>query len=327
MTSFRGPGKKHGGILWYAAFGAIAIVSVRGQNSAEPSPGDLVRLLLGESENGPSARAAAVGPDCSGSAARQQRRELALALVRMGDSAVPSMRSALTAFERDAAPGKMYRSEFLLYAFAKNQGEAAAPRLRSMIRQSKYHPIQYILDNAMALSLGITSYVDDTRRPSGMFLCRAQEPRDALDDLVIAWQAGDRALLDKSLGPAAKSTLEALPGGGGWAEFRRSLWPGKAAGGSVGYRFDVPGPLAEPAESLDAEIERQRIVPGRSSNGAVIDIKTYFSNGSGAACGSLKVTFLGINDPSFPGRARYVIDNSNLGDLLRLVGSCATKAR
>src|SRR6202041_1571904 len=106
-------------------------------------------------------------------------------------SAIPAMKVAMDDIEtRGRERGRIFRPGFLFYAYAKSAGRDAFPRLWKMIKDPKLRSAQYSLDNAVALALGLTSYVDDLRPPSGVFLCRFQEPRDALDDVVLAWEQG-----------------------------------------------------------------------------------------------------------------------------------------
>jgi hypothetical protein len=236
------------------------------------------------------------------------------------------MNDALDAFEKRGreAPGKLFASGPLFAAYAASQGKAAYPRLSRMIRNPRLHSVQSALDNAVAISLGLTSYVDDLRRPWGLLLCREQEPRDALDDVIIAWENGDRNSLGESLGPDANSALTALLRGTTWAAVRARLWHANTRGIAVGYRFEIADPWAQPYGTLDSEVAGQGIDPGRSLPDSA-EIDTSFTNASGSDCGRRLVKFVRVQYPGISGRSKYVVENDDLSDLLGVIGTCAAR--
>ena len=97
---------------------------------------------------------------------------------------------------------------------------------------------------------------------------------------------------------------------------RADLWAGKSGGGSVGFCFDIPGRWSEPEETLEPEKTypepdlRELLHP---------EVATYFKNGSGDDCGSYRVNFLKTVEEN----QQYLVDNSDLGGLLRLIATCA----
>ena len=70
---------------------------------------------------------------------------------------------------------------------------------------------------------------------------------------------------------------------------------------------------------------RRRMAQDRSSVGETIEIDTVFKRALGSDCGRFRVTFLRVHNPALPGRLKYVVDNSDLQGLVRLIGSCAAK--
>jgi hypothetical protein len=43
-----------------------------------------------------------------------------------------------------------------------------------------------------------------------MVICRRQEPKDALDQFILALQQGNRSELESSIGPKARMALDRL---------------------------------------------------------------------------------------------------------------------
>jgi len=267
-----------------------------------------------------------LGPECVHDLAMaEQDRQIAVALVQMGAQAVASMEAALDALEKGGPrAGKIFDPAYLFYAYATARGSAAYPRLRRMIRDERFLQVQFQLDTAVAIALGLTSYVDDSRQPIGVFFCRNQEPRDALDSLILAWETGDEAYLASNLGPSAQEALKGLLNGTNFAEVRAGLWPSKAQGVAVGYRLIDAGAWAEPPETLDEGLARRRSGSASIPVSGVVEFNVDFRSPSGAECGQQRLRFLRASDLMF--RAGYVVDNSNLRDLLRLIGLCAAKA-
>jgi hypothetical protein len=242
-------------------------------------------------------------------------RRVATFLARLGQSAVPDIEQALTRIEeRGRQSGFADNAFWLLQAYAKADGPAALPRLSGMIANPNLGFLRSDLDAAAALALGLTSYVDSLRRPT-VVICRPPEPRDALDGLVLAWQADDRASVEAALGPKARSALN-----GKFQEHLRAAFPPRKPGAAlaIGYKFDVPGPWSQPVETLDEQRE------GTSSDGAPsLSIETLFKNGSGGDCGRHRVQFLAPGTVSADGR--YLVDNADIAELLKLVAYCSSE--
>ena len=249
----------------------------------------------------------------------RQNIAAARSLVSLGASAIPNIEEALDSIEKF---GK--RSEFainaglLLDAYARIKTQTAYSRLRRMIENPELHFLGIRLDSSVARAFGLTSYVSGYRAPMRIVHCRGEEPRDALDHLILAWERNDRALLESSLGPNAKVALDSLLAGRTWEDMRTELWRGKSGPGvALGYRFAISGRWSEP------EI---RIEDDRNSAGAVYmtvnpELDTLFRNVSGDDCGRRQVKFLNAKGVS----SMYLVDNSDLRDLLSLLASCAVK--
>lgn len=216
------------------------------------------------------------------------------------------------------------------------------------------------LDDSAALAFGLTSYLsalsgiqlhefracvgNDLTSKLSRFPCvaperevpmkaihceRANEPRDSLDRLIMAWQAGNHVSLEATLGPRAKVALDQMLKSRSWRSIRAELWSGAPGrGAAMGYRFNVPGRWSEPRETLEEERERTILVGNPDS----VEIETSFYNRSGSGCGKLRLAFVMVTETgwrdlssggSVPGPPQYLIDNSDLADLLRLTAACA----
>ena len=144
----------------------LVTAGVGSAQTKEQSPADLIRFLTYQSDRPPSFAQEFGQLSCgSEDAEAHDSRAAAASLARLGASALPSLEGALDSIEK-----KGERSEFssgapwLLYAYAKIEGPAAFSRLRRMIARPRLNFFQAGLDNAIALSLGLTSYVSSSRR-------------------------------------------------------------------------------------------------------------------------------------------------------------------
>jgi hypothetical protein len=176
------------------------------------------------------------------------------------------------------------------------------------------------VDDAVALTFGLTSYlsafraieesnIDQLGLPK-IHCDRGHQPKDILDRFVLAWEVRNRKLLGETLGRDAKYSLDQMPIGilGGVP-----LDPSAA----IGYRFMIEGAWSEPEETLQE-------LPAQVNTAAYPDdpvVLVAFKNRRGADCGKLTVSFLSIREG--PGFNSYLIDDSNLPALLRLLSACA----
>jgi hypothetical protein len=238
----------------------------------------------------------------------------------LGTEGLPEIERSLAEVEKDGLRSAFgWNTPLLLYAYAMVKGPQALPRLER-IRSLKIESLEDAIDSSVALALGLTSYVSAPKMlgPADL-ICRPWEPRDALDRLIVAWETDDRSGLEANLGPHAAAALNALLKGRPWKKMRRKLWHANAGGSSaVGYRFDNAGRWSEPEQTLeDKSPETHFTVEGASPG-----LNASFRDRSGADCGRLVVRFSGVL--TFEGPV-YLIDNSDIGDLLRVISSCAAR--
>jgi len=246
--------------------------------------------------------------------------------VRLGGSAVPSIEEAIDSIEERGRESEFsLNSGWLLYAYAKIKGPAAYPRLKRMVGRPNLGFLAYSLDTSIALSLALTSYVDSFRVPAKI-VCRTKEPRDALDQVILAWERNDRRSFEAVLGPSAKVGLRSFLGGRTWTATRVSLWHGRPGGSvAVGYTFESGGSWAEPEETLSEAVPVNTTSVDISKFPVNPEIPTAFTNSSGRDCGTYRVEFLSSRDEM--GRLAYLLNNPDLGDLVRLITSCAAEAK
>lgn len=306
----------------------IWLLSSNGSSQTQGmSSSDLIRSLVHRSERTENSRRLVF----SCGETEEDREDLAAAksLVKIGAPAVPDLERTLDAIEGEGEPSEFTANAgLILAAYAEIKGADAYPRLRSMVDNPKLAFIESALDSAIALSLGLTSYV--SYRPSTLIpdgpsgSCGVLEPRHDLDQLIIAWAAGSASLFRSSLGPDATTALNALLNGRDWAEVRAEFWHSRpGAGLAVGYRLDVSGRWAEPTMGFAEKRENAAL-----TNSARPEIDTFFRTGAGGDCGTYRIKFL--REPvqaGFPLPAEYVVDNTDLAGLLRLIADCASPAK
>jgi hypothetical protein len=295
----------------------VAIVAGSGQMQAQ-SAVDFVRVLTDQSERPGRSALSAVELTCAGN---DDDLQAAKSLLQIGLPAVPAIEAAFDSVESSGnQAGSTYVNPWLLYAYARISGAAVAPRLRTMARNPKFHFVHDALDAAVAQSLGLTSWVDDLRVPA-VAICRGAEPRDPLDQMILAWERNDPSSFAASLGPAAQAALKSLLGGKTWAE-ARARFPHEKLG-PVGYRLDMVGPWSEAEEDLnDAVTDRRKYVDltGIPENPR---IDVVFTDGSGKACGREQIAF--VQTRSGLGPTLYFVNNSDLSGLLLIIASCASR--
>jgi hypothetical protein len=189
--------------------------------------------------------------------------------------------------------------------------------LLRMSRNPKLRDALSSLDEAFALSFGLTSYISGSHIPSASSGCRPELPRDVLDKLVVSLMLGDLAELQKVLGPKALEALGQLPGRS-WETLRRDIWhvrPGVDY--AVGYRFEIQGQWSEPEETLEQPRLEYRRPPSAAGS---FSLETQFTDSMGKDCARYSVDFT-FTDPIF--KSKYLIDNPDIENLLRTIGSCA----
>ena len=207
---------------------------------------------------------------------------------------------------------------WLLFAYARIKGKEAYTRLSVMSADPKLADAGIDFDGSIALSLGITSYVSSNRGPMNLvFLCRAQEPRDTMDQFILGWEKGDPKLFEGTLGPNSRGFLTSLAANKTWEQLRRE-YLGPQSGGkiAVGYQFEIPGRWSEPEETLE---EKRTDFPYNYQNP---HLRTLFKTGSGRDCGQFEVTFLRVRKAGGES-LNYAVDQPDLEDLLRVISTCA----
>ena len=254
-------------------------------------------------------------------------RAAAKSIANLGSSALPEIERVLDSIEKSSQESKnAIGAAWMLYAYTKILGPAAQPRLQRMMTIPNLGFLRLNLDYSMALSFNLTSYVSGFRKPEKVFHChRHEEPRDTLNQLILAWERNDRPLLEASLGPNARAALESTLRGKTWARLRSDLWSGKSGDQvAVGYRFDISGAWSEPDETLDPD--REWGDAAALSEQSEFRLDTLFKDSSGVDCGRFHVKFIqtgGEQKETLP----YLVDNSDFGDLLSTIASCAGRNR
>ncbi len=245
-------------------------------------------------------------------------RAIAAALAHQGEAAIPELDRALDDVTKRGENSRFFQNGgWLAFAYARILGTAAVPRFRGMERRPGLVGLGRSLDQAVALSLGITSYVSSFGWHGSAVICRRGEPRDALDQLIFSLERNDRSQFESSLGPDARSALGQMLDGKSWESVRREFWHERPLGqGAVGYAFDIPGRWSEPEETLQAS-RGDEPAPVTSQD---FGLDTQFKAGDGGDCARFTVKFRRVLEPT---RAdSYLVNNSDLAGLMRAIGGC-----
>jgi hypothetical protein len=289
----------------------------------EQSPSSLVKFLTRptDSDNGATF-------SCGVDYDARVNRAAAKALDSQGEAALPAVEEALDLLKKPGAryniPNGLY---WLLYAYAKIEGHTAFPRLWDLNVDPNLRSLGMAFSEAMALALGLTSYVPDTLSLTSTFRCTGPQPRDALNQLILAWERGDGKWLENALGHDAAAALQSLRGQRSWAEIRAALWSVKSSDHlAVGYQFVLQGRFSVPEMDLMDTPSGDSNLPGLGapqSKPSEFLLATRFTDKGGKYCGTFQVKFL--RHPSPPGELSFLVDNSDLEGLLRLINSCAAQ--
>jgi hypothetical protein len=304
--------------LELACLGWLSTQRTYGQTE-DRSPMGLIRFLTYQSADRP--RLPVMTFSCGISANSLADLAAVDALVMQGAAALPALNDAINSMEQSGQKSPFVRNfRWLLFAYAKIQGPTAVPHLSALSTNSYLtQDFGFAIDQAIALSLGLTSYVVQSQPPLPIIRCTGLQPRDALDQLILGWERDDRSWMEASLGPASMSALTALLNGRSWTEFRSEFWPAKSESSvSVGYRFVVPSAWSEPEMSLEFARIGQ-IVPEPPT------LETHFTNRAGGGCGSAAITFARTQTPPSPVTSAFQVNQPDIGGLLRLIGSCAAQ--
>jgi hypothetical protein len=164
-------------------------------------------------------------------------RFLARRLVNLGGPAIPAIEAALDRYEGPEGMKNADGLVWLLFAYAKLEGPSAVTRLRrfSGIADPEFYATP--IDSAVALARNLTSFVSGSRvtrfhkeyqcrsgnrstlqttpcddpeqeMPMRTLRCdRGSEPRDALDELIVALYVGRESQVRVQLGPVEQASL------------------------------------------------------------------------------------------------------------------------
>lgn len=314
----RTPLKNSASIMKMLIFGSIVLAAAsRGSNGTQNnSPTGWVRFLSHQSAS--SDEKEMEGTFTCGQAAAD--RDAARSLAKFGNSAIPEIEKELDAME-DRGPRLGDGSPWLELSYARIKGPIAFARLHRMEGDPKAGINRENMDSSIALSLGLTSYVSDSRLLLHNFDCfRGPEPRDALDRLILGWEKNDRQWLEASLGPHAKEALATLLGKSSWYEMRADILQGRLGTNlAIGYRFEILGRWSEPPIVLDERLEGDK----PTSDSLTPEIETVFKDRSGNDCAKQSVKFIGQQPDA--GQKTFLVDNADVGDLLRAMSSCMAR--
>ncbi len=99
------------------------------------------------------------GPECDGLTDTLAKQRTARSIVECGEAAIPELSKALDSIEQRGSESEfLLNIGWLLDPYATIAGPAAYPRLKRMAGVPALRSWERALDNAMALSLHLTSY-------------------------------------------------------------------------------------------------------------------------------------------------------------------------
>jgi hypothetical protein len=253
--------------------------------------------------------------NCVATGPAKRDQEAIERLVSLGERSVSALEEEFGAISKKGDNAQYSKNTaLLLYAYARIRGARAFPLLRDMDLSQRFSFAAVPLDGAIAVALGLTSYLS-IAHPSLRVLveCQGQQPRDALDQMVVAWERGDLLWFETGLGETAARAVAVNDED--WQAFRRTFWR-DAPNAAIGYKFQVPGNLSEP--SMRTPIQAR--VPNGEEK---FDVDTAFYDRNGRNCGHMMIEFIQSATPKPPGYLRYAVDNSNIADVLQLISACA----
>jgi len=309
---------------WLVVVVLAGIISPALESQATPrSPGGLIRLLIDRAWR--ERRGADF--ECGRELAQEEEdRATAASLVEFGNAALPDLEKVLNSLQKDGENSEYaINPGVLLLAYASIRGRDAYARLHVMVGDPRLEFLQPSVDGAITIALDLTSYISSSEPLEDGVICRALDPRDSLDRLILAWEKDDRDKVQADLGPVASAALlSVLEKSGPWESMRLSFWPappGRIV--SVGYRFLGAGVWSKPLATLETVSRPTKNPDAATGFGAM------FTDASGAPCGQMRIRFSTL--PEFPnaprpwGAVRYVVDNADIGDVLHVIGLCAAR--
>lgn len=249
-------------------------------------------------------------------------RQTAQQLVRMGREALPAIQSELDLLEDDRHGSRCAdQHAWILWAYSRIAGAEALPRL-DRLSQNPKSPLTPALGIAYELAYGLTSYVrgSDTQWPRLSCYRAIDEPREALNAVVLGWLQQDRAGLESRLSPRAKAAFRRAAS---WDSLRKAFPLGRDVRSlAVGYRFDFPGEWSTPYESFERVPGHLTMVPEL----ATARIDTGFRDKRGRPCGSFTAKFVRRVEGEYH-TPIYYLDNTDIRALLKVVTGCALTDR
>jgi len=258
---------------------------------------------------------------CGVTTTEEQHRALAAELTQKGPAAIIQLENVFDSLQDRGIKSPYYRSGgWFFFAYASMLGPAADKRLRAMIADPKLVPLQVSLDEALAISIGLTSYLSSNRKYTRGDVCRRAEPRDPLDELIAALQQGDLSRLAPVLGPSATAAFGRMQGDKSGTDFRRQIWHVPPEGESaVGYLFEVRGRWSEPEVVLEGPSRISRDYGDAPLLADEVSLVTKFKTGRGEDCGTYSVDFHAVH---LGVEVHYQVNNSSLDGLIRLINYC-----
>ena len=261
------------------------------------------------------------GPETFTCGAERAMREEVQKLVMVGPRVLPEIEGALAEVESMGIRSKFGpKIGWLCYVYAKLNGPRALPRLQELRTKPSYAFVSAGIDDSIALSLGLTSYLDSDRPLAERMDCsKPIDPRNALDGIILGWQKQDRAWIEKQLGPNALASLAASLKKTSWAEWSSKRWRGTGGARIIGYRFLDEGDWNLPSETLSSQEPQIDVMVAKR----VSSLATRFVDHSGNTCGAMTIVIRSTGDYFRPSK----IDNPNIVQVLSLIASCSLRAR
>jgi hypothetical protein len=303
--------------LHVAAFYAIGGLtpSLLGQKSADLdrlSASQLVKFVTYQNRSevfDPTLNCVATGP-----AKRDQ--EAIERLVSLGKRSLPALEEEFSEIAKRGDNAKYSKNTpLLLYAYARIGGARSFPLLRDMELSQRFTFATVPLDGAIAVALGLTSYLSIAHPPLRVLVaCQGQQPRDALNQMIASWERGDRLWFETSIGETAARAVTAKDDNE-WGAFRGVFWR-DAPNAAIGYKFKAPASLSEPSMLIPIQAHG-------TNEEEKLDLDTAFFDRNGRTCGHMTIKFVHEANPKPPGYLRYVVDNPNVADVLQLISACA----
>lgn len=294
----------------------------------DQSATEIIRFLTGPvNPNGPPIVEVQPGNPLTRRA--EPDRAAANALVALGSAAADDLDAALNRIEQETNEGHVVlRSKWLLFAYARIRGPAAHQRLQAMISNRRLQYFHGDLDRALAIAFGLTAYVSAARLYPYSPM-PPEEPRHALDRLILAWMQNHRSQMEEVLGPKARLDLDSLLANQSWSALRIRVWGGPPEPDvAIGFRFEGSGDWSKPEETLDQGLHDRRFFKTWDQFPPDADLSTQFVDRAGNDCGGRReIRFVRV--PGRPGNSpfKYVVDEVDLEGLLRAVSGCALRSR